>query len=161
MAPNSSVSSVQDIAPEKLTDIRRLFAAMGMKQMQAEGSRGVLDAAGEQIAASVALDEKSQEWAALVVARLKKKFMEADFDTVLVPVYDRCFSGDEVRGLVAFFETPLAGRFLGVQPQITRDSIAAAAQLAKQVAEDSVREILAERPDLVPRAPSAASRTVN
>jgi hypothetical protein len=151
----------QGIDPVKLADIRRLFELMDLKRTQEEAMRSLFDAMAEQVAAVLASDEKSQKYATLVAARLKEKLKRVDLLPHLARVYAKHFSGDEIKGLIALFESPLYRQLETAQPQIVEDTTAVVKGLAEQLAAESVKEILRERPDLAPQTPPATIRPVN
>ncbi|MEO8201922.1 MAG: DUF2059 domain-containing protein [Gemmatimonadota bacterium] len=59
---------------------------------------------------------------------------------MLVPVYDREFTIEDLRGLMVFYQSPLGRKMLEAQPRITRDAMIAGqrwgAKLGSEVARD-------------------------
>lgn len=54
---------------------------------------------------------------------------------LIVGVYDRHFSHEEVRGLISFYESPLGARLVSTRPAVMRDSALVAREWAQRVAE--------------------------
>lgn len=52
---------------------------------------------------------------------------------LIVPVYDRHFTTDELRQLLAFYDTTLGQKLLAAQPAIARESIEAGQQWGKRI----------------------------
>jgi uncharacterized protein len=62
---------------------------------------------------------------------------------LMVPIYDQHFSTEQLRALLAFYESPLGRHFISVQPAVTTQSIQAGqqwgAQLGAEIAADLQR----------------------
>jgi hypothetical protein len=67
-----------------------------------------------------------------------------------VAIYDKYFSDDEIKGLIQFFEMPVAQKMISMNPQITKETLEEGRKFGRQAYRDSVQEILVERPDLKP-----------
>ena len=63
-----------------------------------------------------------EAWSKLV-AELRGAAM-ADFEALLVPVYDRHFTQDEVDGLIAFYESPLGKKTIEKMPAVMGEAMA-------------------------------------
>jgi len=58
-----------------------------------------------------------------------EKFVE-----LLIPIYERHFSNDELTQLIAFYETPLGKKMVATLPQIVAESAAAGGKYGEDVA---------------------------
>ncbi len=154
-------TAAQGIDPAKEADIRRLFEVMNLKQMQDQVIATMMTAMGRELRASMPEDEKSQELMNLLMVKLRQKFKQADFLSPLVPVYEKYYTDDDIKGLIAFYGTPLGQRFLQAAPQVTTESMAAGMQVGRQIGEESVREVMQEHPELAPSAQPNASPPQN
>jgi uncharacterized protein len=56
-----------------------------------------------------------------------------DLETAVVAVYDRHFTADELRGLLAFYRTPTGRKLLQEQPAIIRESMEAGQQWGMEI----------------------------
>lgn len=74
----------------------------------------------------------------------------AEFTDMLVPIYGKHMSRDDIKGLTAFFKSPLGQRMLEAQPAIAADSMkvgmAWGQKVAAQVMEDLKKEQQQENP---------------
>ena len=68
----------------------------------------------------------------------------AEFVELLVPIYDQRFSPPELRGLLAFYQSPLGVRLLEVQPDLTRDAMMAGQQWGMRLGAEIGQELAAE-----------------
>ena len=62
-----------------------------------------------------------------------------------VALYDRNFTATELRGLVAFYESPIGKRFIEVQPTLTREGMAMGQEWGTRIGADVGRTLAAER----------------
>ena len=67
-----------------------------------------------------------------------------EFVELLVPVYDRFFSVDELRNLLGFYQSPLGRRLLEVQPDLTREAMLAGQAWGRGLGAEVGRELEAE-----------------
>jgi hypothetical protein len=64
------------------------------------------------------------------------------FVNLLIPIYDRHFSHDDIRGLIQFYESPVGKKFIEVTPQITMESYAAGEEWGRKLGQDIVNELI-------------------
>lgn len=149
--PSECASPTRRIEAGKRAAIHRLFELLRMKQIQEDATRDIFERRGWQILASVGSDAKSQEWATRAIVKLKEKVRGVSTADFLVSIYDKYFSAADIEVMISFFGTPTGQRYLEVQAQVVAESMTGGMQMAKQLAEECVTELLAERPELVPR----------
>jgi uncharacterized protein len=53
---------------------------------------------------------------------MSKEFSKEKMIELVVPIYDRHLSAEDVKGLIAFYETPLGRRTIEVMPAIAREA---------------------------------------
>jgi len=123
----------QQVAPEKRAEIERLLDATGavaigqqmagffIKQLAQDIQRGnprvpkyVLDAVPEEVNAA---------------------FTEAlpELKELVIPLYDRHFNLDELRGLNGFYASPLGRKTIAVMPALLNDSMALGARWGREL----------------------------
>ncbi|MDR1025582.1 MAG: DUF2059 domain-containing protein [Treponema sp.] len=73
---------------------------------------------------------------------LKSKMNTDSFSDLIIPIYDKHFSQDDIRGLIQFYESPLGRKMLEVTPQITEESFAAGQEWGQQLAQDILNELV-------------------
>jgi hypothetical protein len=66
------------------------------------------------------------------------------FIELLVPVYDKHFSNDEIEGMIAFYETPLGKKLVSVLPEIMTESATAGDKYGQQIATKVIQRMQAE-----------------
>ena len=61
------------------------------------------------------------------------KARKGELEDQIMIVYDRHFSTDELRGLIAFYKTPVGQKMLQVQPIVVQESILAGQQWGQKI----------------------------
>jgi hypothetical protein len=59
---------------------------------------------------------------------------------LIVPIYDRHFSHDEIKGLIAFYKTPLGTKAISVMPAVTQEAMAAGQKWGAELAQEVILE---------------------
>jgi hypothetical protein len=67
-----------------------------------------------------------------------------EFVELLMPVYDRHFSNDELKGLIAFYETPLGKKLVSELPQLMTETSAIGEKYGEQIANQVIKRMQAE-----------------
>lgn len=63
---------------------------------------------------------------------------------LIVPIYQRNFSEQDVRGLLAFYRTPLGQKLLKAQPVVMRESLMAGEQFGRQTVQQRFAQLKSE-----------------
>ncbi|HNQ79104.1 MAG TPA: DUF2059 domain-containing protein [Acidobacteriota bacterium] len=91
-------------------------------------------------------DEKFSQKETNLVREETKKFMDEKFPELIerfVPVYAKHFTRDEVKGLIAFYSSPLGMKTIKELPLISRESMVIGNAWGKSVAGDVERRVMA------------------
>jgi hypothetical protein len=86
---------------------------------------------------------------------VQKAFTTENLNALIIPIYDKCFTGDELIALIAFYDTPLGKKVVEALPQIFRASSAAGEQLGREVQERVTERIGKEVMPLIETAPDS------
>jgi hypothetical protein len=65
-----------------------------------------------------------------------------------VPVYDKYYTHDEIKGLIQFYETTLGQKVASVQPKLAGELQETGNKWGEGLGRDSMLEVLAEHPEL-------------
>ena len=74
---------------------------------------------------------------------------------LLVPVYARNLSPEDVKGLIQFYESPLGQRFVAVQPKMTAEAMVAGQTWGRALGVKVMDELQAERAKQAPKSTEA------
>lgn len=139
----------------KEQDIRNLLELTGTKDLVMQ----VLDSGLEQMRSNftraLPQNERARQFTDAFTTRFRAKLNADMYVDQIVPIYDRYFSGEDIKGLLRFYGTPVGQRAVKALPQITRESQAIGYELGKKAANDTLEELKKEYPDiLAPEKPS-------
>jgi hypothetical protein len=121
-------------AAAKQRDIRRLLEVTGSAQL------------GQQVLAQMmeAFKKASPEVPESFWNEMMKEFDSATMIDLIVPVYEKHLTHEDVKGLIAFYESPLGRKMTAALPVIAQESMQAGQQWGMDVAR-RVQQRLEER----------------
>ncbi len=67
-----------------------------------------------------------------------------DLVSMTVPIYDKHFTHEEIRGLIAFYQTPLGAKFVEKMPALAQDSMAAGMKWGEEIGQKAVAKLQAQ-----------------
>ncbi|MCY3870420.1 MAG: DUF2059 domain-containing protein [Gemmatimonadetes bacterium] len=67
-----------------------------------------------------------------------------DLIEMIIPIYEKHFTHEEIKQLIAFYESPIGKKMLKVQPQIMMESIAAGEEWGKQLVQRAMEKLREE-----------------
>jgi hypothetical protein len=127
-APAPAVTAPAPPPPDKQHDIRTLMALTGAGKIGAQFVEQMMASFKETYP-----DVPASFWTAFV--------SEINADTLvdkLVPVYEKHLTQDDIRQLIAFYQSPTGKKMIVAMPKITRDSMQIGQDWGRQVAEQVV-----------------------
>jgi hypothetical protein len=66
------------------------------------------------------------------------------FVELLIPVYDKHFSDEDLKGLIAFYETPLGKKWVSELPQLMPETAAIGVKYGEQISNRVIKRMQAE-----------------
>ena len=94
----------------------------------------------------------------LFFEKFQTKLKTDDLLDLIVPIYDKYLSKDDVEGLAEFYQTPLGKKLNSVLPQLTVEIQTAAMNMGQELGRHAMLEVLAEHPDLEKALEEAGAR---
>lgn len=151
-APNKP-ASVQTkgqpkIDPAKEADIRRLLDLVGTRTIAMRTIAEMTTTVRPVLASSLPPGEYRDKLIDLFFARFNEKADAQHIVDLAVPVYDRHFSHQEIKGLIQFYQSPLGRKAETEVPAIMGELRVAGEEWGKVLGRDSMQEVLAEHPDM-------------
>ena len=129
--PTLPPTSAAAIDPEKEKSIRHLIEVTGAVQLSMQT---MLQMITLQRKANPSIPTEFWD-------RFQAKISEKEIADLVIPVYDRRFSKEEIDGLIAFYETPLGKKVITAMPQVIQESSAAGEVMGRKIAEEVVQEM--------------------
>jgi hypothetical protein len=144
-----SPEASRTIDPGKEADIRKLIDLTGAKSLGEQ----LMSAGMEQFRASV-LDSqpdnpRAKQFVDAFVARFQKHFDPKSLSETEIPIYDKYLTAEDLKGLLAYYSSPLGQRMLKVLPEIAQESQAAGFSLGQKAAQQTMEDLKADFPEFV------------
>jgi|SRR5215469_257743 len=136
------------IAADKQANIRRLLeltdagavATQAMDEMEKSIRPMMIDA--------LPPGDYRDKLVELFFQKFHEKRDPAQLLDLMVPIYDKYYSADEVKALINLYQTPLGKKMITVLPKIVAESQAAGGQWGQELGRQCMREVLEEHPDM-------------
>lgn len=131
-SPTVPTNKIED--PEKINNIRKLLDITGSRSL----SRKII---------TQLINSFKSEY-----PQVPAKFWDAFVDEIkpeemideYIPIYSKYFTNEEIKEIIAFYETPLGKKTLSVIPQISQESAAIGLKYGRQAAERALEKLKAE-----------------
>ncbi len=135
--------------PGKEADIRKLIDLTGAKGL----GQQLMSAGMERFRASV-LDSqpdnpRAKQFVDAFVARFQRHFDPKALSETEIPIYDKYLTAEDLKGLLAYYSSPLGQRMLKVLPEIAQESQAAGFALGQKAAQQTMEDLKADFPEFV------------
>jgi hypothetical protein len=147
-AAASAAKPATAIDPAKDAAIRNLFGVMGTKDSMKQVMDSMSGSIRPLLESSLPPGEYRAQLIDLFFQRLQVKLRVDDLLELVIPVYDKYFSLEEIEGLTKFYQTPLGKKAISVLPQVLLESQTAGKKLGQEMGRQSMIEVLEEHPDL-------------
>lgn len=64
-----------------------------------------------------------------------------DLTNLVIPIYEKHFTQDEIRELIAFYRSPIGTKMISVLPQLTQESMQAGQEWGTKIGEDLLQRL--------------------
>jgi hypothetical protein len=146
--PAATAPSQPRIDPAKEADIRQFMEVAGIKTLMAQTLANMSKSMKPLMNQALPPGAYRDKLVELFFAKFESK---ADLQQVLdliVPIYDKYLSDDEIKGLIKFYQTPVGQKMVKVMPQLMTESQEASQKWGETLGRQSMLEVLSEHPDL-------------
>lgn len=141
------------IDPAKEADIRRLLELSGGQRTMdnlSAAMQGHLNSMMQDKMPPGEEGKRAQEFSNKMMEKMFAYMKYDDLVELMIPVYDKHLTHDEIKGLIHFYETPLGKRLLETLPRITEESMMVMLPWARQTTERVMAEMAEEFPEFWP-----------
>jgi hypothetical protein len=146
----STPSATVAIDPAKEADIRKLLELTGAKAMFTQSVTTMTSLMQKSIVQANPDNPKVQELSNLLAAKLRDNIsvQYGELLKLLIPLYDKYYTKDDLDQIIQFDQTPLGQKLLKVTPEISRESQTIGYQWGARIGRDAVAQVLQEHPEL-------------
>lgn len=152
LAAPQSTGSPAKIDPVKEADIRQLMDLTGAKDL----GQQLMSAGIAQFRSSVTESQpdnpRANQFADAFALRFEKHFDPHSLTETVIPIYDKHLSNEDLKQLLAYYQSPFGQRMLKVLPEVARESQVAGFKLGQKAAQEVMEELKADYPEFVPNA---------
>ena len=144
-APAKTASKID---PDKEEVIRKLFEVQGTRKAMQEVLAGMSANLKPTLARTLPPGDYRDKLIDLFFEKFQSSMKIDDLIDLIVPIYDKYFSKEDLLGLTQFYQTPLGKRLNSVLPQLTVEIQTAASKMGEELGRQSMLSVMAEHPDL-------------
>jgi hypothetical protein len=134
LASTAATARAEETGKQK--DIRRLLKITGSGEL---GTQVLVQMLGNMKKSMPNVPDKF--WTDFV-----KEVRTDELLDLIVPIYDRNLTQDDVKELIKFYESPTGKKFVAVLPQITQQSMAVGEKWGRELAERIVKKLQSQQP---------------
>jgi hypothetical protein len=141
-----SAAAARAADPAKEADIRALLELVGARDQVQDSVKQTAQQYREKLLASVPNNEKGQAFVNAAINEYEKKY---DVDRVaaqLVALYDKHYTGEEIKSLLQFYGSPLGQKVAAESPKIFRELQETTRAEAAKAVRDALQQAKQENP---------------
>ena len=146
-AASSSRGQVQAEA-QRQADIRRLLEITGAGSVAMQSMDQMEKTVKPMVTDALPPGDYRSKLVDLFFEKFRSKRDAGELMNLVIPVYEKYYTDEDIKGLIQLYQTPLGKKMLSVLPQVMAESQAAGTQWGEQIGRQSMLEVLAEHPDL-------------
>lgn len=137
------------VDPATAADIRRMMEVTGSKKLGMQLAAPLFEQIKPTVLRAMPPGERSEKVANRLMEMLMAKVNDEHFLDIVIPTYARHFTHDEIKQILAFFESPIGQRYvLELQPMLQEVQTAAMNHWNKVTYPQIMREMAEEFPEL-------------
>jgi hypothetical protein len=158
-AGSSAAAGTPAVDPAKAADIRRLLDVVGTQAMMSQTLSATLQNMRPMLANSLPPGDYREKLIDLFLEKFTAR-ANAEFPKLseaAIPIYDKYLSGDDVKGLIQFYQTPLGQKTLSVIPKVAAEMQLQGQKLGETIGRECMMQVISEHPELAPAMQDAQS----
>ena len=132
----------------KKADIRRLLEITGAANLASQSMDAMEKHLRPLVADSLPPGEYRDKLVELFFEKFRSKRSPDQVLAVIIPIYDKYYSDDEIKELIKLYETPIGQKMISVLPKLAAESQAAGKTWGEEIGRQSMQEVFAEHPEL-------------
>jgi uncharacterized protein len=144
----ASASTQSKTDPTKEADIRKLLDIVGVKASAAQTMREMTESVKPTLTKLLPPGEYRAKLVDLFFTEFLSRADPQQVVNMAVPVYDKSFTHDEIKGLIRFYETPLGKKSASVLPRLTIELSESGRKWGEELGRQTMQDVLAQHPDL-------------
>jgi hypothetical protein len=136
------------IDPAKEADLRSLMELLGVRDTAEQAAAKAAEQYRQTLSASVPDNDSGRQFMDSFVGSFQRRFNPNDVTDQLVSIYDLHFNGEEIKGLLVFYGSPLGQKYASELPKVTLEAQAASRTISARVAKEVLQDLKRQYPGI-------------
>jgi uncharacterized protein len=145
---SAASSEGKKISPVKEADIRKLLELTGATMTMELTMQSMEKNIKPVLANSLPPGDYREKLINLFFEKFHSKLDLQKLIDLAVPLYDKYYTDEDIKGLIQFYETPLGKKTVKALPNLMAELTDAGQKMGQDVARQSMIEVIAEHPEL-------------
>src|SRR5438046_858943 len=136
------------VQQDKQADISRLLEITGSGPIATQSMDQMEKTIRPMVTDALPPGEYRAKLVDLFFEKFRSKRDPANLMNLVIPIYEKYYSDEDIRGLIQLYQTPLGKKMLSTLPNVMAESQAAGTKWGEQIGRESMIEVLTEHPQL-------------
>jgi len=136
------------VQQDKQADISRLLEITGSGPIATQSMDQMEKTIRPMVTDALPPGEYRAKLVDLFFEKFRSKRDPANLMNLVIPIYEKYYSDEDIRGLIQLYQTPLGKKMLSTLPNVMAESQAAGTKWGEQIGRESMIEVLTEHPEL-------------
>jgi hypothetical protein len=136
------------LAADKQADIRRLLELTGAGSIATQAMEEMEKNIRPLMTQSLPPGEYRDRLVDLFFKKFNQKSDPAKLVDLMVPIYEKYYTADEIKSLINLYQTPLGKKMITILPKILAESQAADEHWGQELGRECMIEVLEEHPEM-------------
>ena len=142
-----SMAQIKNADPEKLENIRHLLTMVGADKVRDAMMNQMIEGLKKNLP-PIGQDEQARKMTDRLVELLREEMKKADFNSVTIELYDKYFTGDEIKALIQFYSSPVGQKATEILPTLAQESTGRGMELGQAAGTRAFTRWLNEFPEV-------------
>lgn len=134
------------IDPAKEADLRALMELLGVRDTAEQAAAEAAEHYRQTLSASLPDNDSARQFVDSFVNHFQRRFNPNDVTDELVSIYDLHFNGEEIKGLLVFYGSPLGQKYAAELPKISGEAQGASRTISARVAQEVLQDLKRQYP---------------
>ena len=158
IAQATSTKPAATIGSAKEAAIRKLFEVSGIKESMKSTMAAAMDNIRPTLARTLPPGEYQGKLIDLFIERFQQKVKVDDIVELIIPIYDKYLSMEDVDALTKFYQTPAGKKALTTMTQVMVECANVSEKYGEDAGRQAMIEVIAEHPEIQKAIEEAGKR---
>lgn len=149
VAQTQQAAEASSADPAKRADIVTLMELTGAKSLGQQILQASLEQLRTSIKNNVPPGPRGQQFLDEFIRRFQAHFRADDITQQVIPIYDKYLSGEDLKGLIEFYKTPVGQHMIQAQPKIFLEAQALGYSMGEKAARQAMNDLKDKYPDFM------------